>query len=235
MRIWGIADLHLSEAQPEGRDSYAVRWKDHVQKIRRNWEESVDRSDLVVLPGDISMAINHRSVQPDLEWLARLPGTKLISPGNHDRWWNDQNKVQSMFRPGQFALEGSAVEVAGVIVCGARGCSPEPDVPEIVVRRELASLDLALAQARAIRQPGQPLYVLWHYPPHDRRGRPGPVVDRLIEAQVTCCTFGHVHQLGQWSSLVLGMRDGIKYSCVAADAIGFRPLRLDTVAVTPRR
>ena len=44
--------------------------------------------DLVLIPGDLSMARNHRDLQPDLAWLDRLPGIKVVSPGNHDQWWN---------------------------------------------------------------------------------------------------------------------------------------------------
>ncbi len=235
MRIWGIADLHLSESTPEDRGQFAARWKDHAAKIAENWLRTVDRQDLVLIPGDISMAQNHRQLQPDLNWLERLPGTKVITPGNHDRWWNGLERIRPMLRSSQRALEGTAIEIGGVILCGTRGCSAEPDVSEELEAAQLQLLDASLAEGQAIRQPGQPLYVLWHYPPHDRRGHPGPVVDRLIDAQVTCCVFGHIHQLGQWSSLVQGVHHGVKYACVAADAIGFRPIRLDTARVVPRR
>ncbi len=33
----------------------------------------------------------------------------------------------------------------------------------------------------------------------------------------------------QWSVAVQGPVRGVRYHCVAADAIGFRPLRIDTV------
>jgi predicted phosphohydrolase len=235
MRVWGIADLHLSQANPERRGRFAARWADHALKIAAEWNQTVAREDLVVLPGDISMARNHRDLQPDLNWLESLPGTKVLSPGNHDAWWNGLERIRPMLRPSLQAVQGTAVEVGGVIVCGARGCSAEPGVAPDLERSELASLEAALAHARSLCQPGQPLFVLWHFPPHDRRGHAGPVVERLARAEATCCVFGHLHQLAQWASVVQGIQDGVKYACVAADAIGFRPIRLDGALVTPRR
>ena len=235
MRIWGIADLHLSQAQPESRGRFAGRWRDHAAKLAQNWIQTVARDDLVLLPGDLSMARNHRDLQPDLEWLERLPGTKVLSPGNHDGWWNRLERIEPMLRPTERAVQGSALGIGGVVVCGARGCSAEPGVDPDLERAELAALDSALAQGSSLRRPGQPLYVLWHFPPFDRLGQPGPAVERLTRAEATCCVFGHLHQLGQWASVVQGVHDGVRYACVAADAVGFRPIRLDTPRVTPRR
>ena len=89
MNVWAISDLHLSFGRPDRRDRYAARWRDHADKIDGRWREAVRPGDVVLLPGDLSMARNHRELQPDLEWLGALPGTKVLAPGNHDRWWND--------------------------------------------------------------------------------------------------------------------------------------------------
>src|SRR6516165_8135332 len=88
VNVWGISDLHLSFAVPERRERYAARWRDHASAIAQNWREVVQSGDVVFLPGDLSMARNHRDLQPDFEWLASLPGTKVLSRGNHDAWWN---------------------------------------------------------------------------------------------------------------------------------------------------
>jgi len=95
MTVWAIADLHLSFAHPDRRERYAGRWRDHAAKIEAGWREVVGPGDLVLLPGDLSMARNHRDLQPDLAWLDRLPGTKVLAPGNHDLWWNGAEKIRS--------------------------------------------------------------------------------------------------------------------------------------------
>ncbi len=116
----------------------------------------------------------------------------------------------------------------------------DPDEPPDPARlaasdRELALLDQALEHAATLREANEPLYVLWHYPPFDQHRRPGPVVERLEAAGVTACVYGHIHIQGQWSLAVQGEVRGVRYHCVAADAIGFRPLRLDRPAMASHR
>lgn len=231
MTVWAIADLHLSFARPDRRERYAERWRDHVAKIEREWRSVVRPTDLVLLPGDLSMARNHRDLQPDLNWLDRLPGTKVLAPGNHDHWWNDIEQIRPMLRKSLLAVDGDAVSTHGVVVCGARGAPvplEEEQDPKLIAASEeaLGKLDRALEQAAPLRAAGIPLYVLWHYPPFDQHRRPGPCVHRLEQAGVTTCLYGHLHIEGQWSLAVQGEVRGIRYQCVAADAIGFRPLRL---------
>lgn len=234
MIVWAIADLHLSFARPDRRERYAERWRDHVAKIEREWRLVVRPSDLVLLPGDLSMARNHRDLQPDLNWLDRLPGTKVLAPGNHDTWWNDVEKIRPMLRKSLLAVDGDAVKTHGVVVCGARGApvpledAETPESPTIIEasNRAMVTLDRALEQAAQLRVDQEPLYVLWHYPPFDQHRRPGPCVSRFEQAEVTACLYGHLHIQGQWSLAVQGDVRGVRYQCVAADAIGFRPLQL---------
>jgi predicted phosphohydrolase len=229
MTIWGIADLHLSFARPDRRERYAARWLDHATRIESEWRAVVRPEDLVLIPGDISMAAKHRDLQPDLAWLDRLPGTKVLSPGNHDRWWNSTETIRKMLRRTTLAVSGDAVRTHGVIVCGARGTPPvEPTTPEAVriSDRELESLDSSLAIAAGLRVEEEPVIVLWHYPPFDQNRRPGACVSRFESGGVTACVYGHLHAEGQWSSAVQGTVGGVRYHCVAADAVGFRPLRL---------
>jgi predicted phosphohydrolase len=236
MNVWAISDLHLSFARPERRERYAARWRDHAAKIERNWREAVRPGDLVLLPGDVSMARDHREVQPDLEWLERLPGTKVLGPGNHDRWWNGVAAVRRLLRRSLRAVEGDAVALGGVVVCGTLGVpapSSEPSATEqLALDRETEALQRALDRAAALRDdPARPLYVLRHFPPFDAHGRPGPWVEPMERARVTACVYGHLHTQSQWATAVQGYVRGVRYYCVAADAIGFRPLRLDTIAL----
>jgi predicted phosphohydrolase len=232
MDVWAIADLHLSQGN---RDRFAGRWRDHAEKIERAWRASVAPGDLVLLPGDLSMARNHREVQPDLAWLDRLPGTKVLAPGNHDVWWNGAAKVRPMLRRSLRSVGGDAIATHGVVVCGTRGAPAavdEPPGPAAAsdLARELEQLDRALAMAATLRQAGEPLFVLWHYPPFDQHRRPGPCVERLERAGATACVYGHLHIEGQWSLAVGGEVGGVRYACVPADAIGFRPLKIASLA-----
>jgi uncharacterized protein len=239
MNVWAISDLHLSFARPERRERYAARWRDHADRIATSWRQAVRPGDLVLLPGDLSMARNHREVQPDLEWLGALPGTKVLSPGNHDRWWNGAEPVRRLLRRAMIAVDGDAAETHGVVVCGTRGAPPPAveaeDADRSAADREVDALKRALEQAARLRPDReQPLYVLWHFPPFDAHGRAGPWVERFERAGVTACVYGHLHIQSQWSLAVQGVVRGVRYHCVAADALGFRPLRIDA-ASTPSK
>jgi predicted phosphohydrolase len=232
MNVWAISDLHLSFARPERRERFALRWRDHALRIEQNWREVVEASDVVLLPGDLSMARNHRDVQPDLAWLERLPGTKVLSAGNHDGWWNGVESIRPLLRSSLLAVGGDATTTHGVLVCGTAGIPVPFDSPtpseQLAIDREIGALDRALVKADEIRTRREmPLYVLWHYPPFDAHGRPGPCIERLERAGVTACVYGHLHIESQWPLAVQGTVRGVRYHCVAADAIGFRPLRIN--------
>src|SRR4051794_725183 len=151
MSIWAISDLHLSWARPDRRERFAERWRDHASKIENAWRATVRPEDLVLLPGDLSMARNHRDLQPDLAWIDRLPGTKVVSAGNHDLWWNNVEGIRPMLRGSQLAVGGDAVATPGVIVCGTLGASvPDDESPPEPSRaaaldREIQALDKALS------------------------------------------------------------------------------------------
>ncbi|MFO0950408.1 MAG: metallophosphoesterase [Isosphaeraceae bacterium] len=231
MSVWAISDLHLSFARPLRRERYAARWRDHANKIAEQWRATVSSADLVLLPGDLSMARNHRDLQPDLAWLDQLPGTKVIAPGNHDGWFNNVEAIRPMLRGSTLAVMGDALATHNAVVCGTRGVPAWSDeiTPERQAEtdREILALERALEAALALRQANEPLYVLWHYPPFDQFRRPGPCVERFEKAGVTACVYGHLHAMGQWTMAVQGVIRGIRYACVASDAIGFRPLRVD--------
>ena len=233
MNVWAISDLHLSNARPDGRDRFGVRWKDHADRLAAAWRGCVAREDLVLIPGDVSMARNHRDLQPDLHFLEGLPGLKVLAPGNHDAWWNSLARIRPMLRPSLRAVDGTAERVGGLVVAGARSTAvdreDDPDAPPdpAAVARALKGLDAALLAADALRErPDDPLVVLWHHPPFDAYGRPGPWVERFEAARVTACLYGHLHQERQWSTAVQGLHGSVRYQCVAADALAFRPIRV---------
>ena len=101
------------------------------------------------------MARNHRDLQPDLNWLEQLPGTKVLGPGNHDGWWNGVEKIRPMLRPSQLAVGGDAIATHGAIVCGARGEERLDDDPTPAQaaesEHELNALDTALLAAATLR------------------------------------------------------------------------------------
>ena len=214
-------------------------WLKNARKVAKHWAETVARHDVVLLPGDISSAKTHADVQRDLAWLSKRHGQcHVVSPGNHDHWFGRLNGVNRIFRPNQVAVDGNAIDLGPMIVAGARSVATPDDPAESATKsdpktdRAFESLKRSLEQAVALRQASgseKPIIVLWHHPPFDRWGRPDPVVELMTQAGVVACVFGHIHSQSQWQSVPQGIISGIKFACVAADSVGFRPRLLMTI------
>ncbi|MCK4504917.1 MAG: metallophosphoesterase, partial [Candidatus Aegiribacteria sp.] len=82
MRVFAIGDLHLSLSTDKPMDLFGDHWKDHHVHLEANWRKRISHNDLILLPGDLSWAMNLDEAEMDLEWLANLPGRKIILKGN---------------------------------------------------------------------------------------------------------------------------------------------------------
>ena len=59
MSLFVISDLHLDVLTNEkSMEVFGDKWKDYTKKIQKNWSAIVDENDTVVIPGDISWALN---------------------------------------------------------------------------------------------------------------------------------------------------------------------------------
>lgn len=87
MHIYAIGDLHLSgEPASKPMEVFGEHWRNHKEKVAANWQNTVTAQDTVIVCGDISWAMTLEEAAQDLDWLAQLPGRKLLLRGNHDYW-----------------------------------------------------------------------------------------------------------------------------------------------------
>src|SRR5690606_24767146 len=94
MRLFAIADPHLSRAQPKPMDVFGGNWEGHPQAFFDGWRETVGENDIVLVPGDVSWAMRLEDALLDLEDIAALPGRKVLLRGNHDYWWPTISKLR---------------------------------------------------------------------------------------------------------------------------------------------
>lgn len=234
MRIFAIADLHLSLAAEKPMDIFGLRWERHTEKIKENWQQTVQDEDLVIIAGDISWASNLTEVLPDLLFINDLPGSKILLRGNHDYWWQSLNKLKRLKQEEnllrlEFLQNDAFLLENKTVICGSRGWllpeDPEysADVDERIFKRELIRLKMSLDEAKKLQQEGFPLIAAMHYPPFVRTMDKNAFTDLLEEYRVTDCVFGHIHH--PWTKLKLDRQDirGIRYSLVACDQINFTP------------
>ena len=227
MRLFAIGDLHLSGGDDKPMDVFGPQWDRHFLRIQENWRRAVREEDTVLIPGDISWAMQLRDARADLEEIASLPGRKILCKGNHDYWWNSVSQVRAALPEGMTALQHSAADLGDAVVCGTRGWMiPTKDMPlseqdEKICRREAERLRLALEDA-AGRAGGRPLIVMTHYPPL-LSGETDTVFTELMEAfRVHTAVYGHLHGTGIQCGFT-GEHHGVRYHLVSCDSIGFSP------------
>ena len=74
MSIYAIGDLHLSGAVDKPMDMFGDNWINHATQIKNNWLNLIESKDTILIPGDISWAMNMEEAMIDLEFIHKLPG-----------------------------------------------------------------------------------------------------------------------------------------------------------------
>ncbi len=236
MSVFTIADLHLSTATDHPMDVFGARWQGYVDKIQKNWRAVVTDADTVILPGDISWAMNLATAREDLALLDALPGKKLIGKGNHDFWWETAAKLGRFFDENQFTtlsiLYNNAYVVEDLIVCGTRGWFLEEEKQQTVgevdfakIRnREVTRLKLSLDAAQALRcneHAESEIVVFLHFPPVWNGYVCREIVDLLKQYGVTRCYCGHIH--GVYNVPATETFEGIAFTLISSDFLQFTP------------
>lgn len=236
--IWAISDLHLSAARPKPMDIFGDRWRDHPQRIAAAWRARVHADDVVLIAGDVSWAMKLEDALPDLEWIAALPGRKVLSKGNHDYWWQRAGPLRPHLPPSISIVEASAVDVGEAVVCGTRGWVT-PDTPGFqeatdlrIYNRELGRLDRAIAAAQKLSDGAKPIIVMFHYPPFLDHG-PTEFSRRIGASGAAACIYGHLHRVHDWHIAQQGVIDGVFYQLTACDYLQFGPVAVRGLAQQP--
>ena len=86
MSVFAIGDLHLPGHEQKPMDVFGSHWDRHFETISENWRQKITDDDIVLIPGDISWAMQLDEAMDDLKAIGELPGTKLLLRGNHDYW-----------------------------------------------------------------------------------------------------------------------------------------------------
>lgn len=219
-RIWALADTHLSFARPKPMDIFGEHWRDHPAKIEKACRAVVAPDDLLLMPGDLSWATKRADAEPDLAWLAALPGIKVLCKGNHDYWWDSDKALDfSGLHDTPYLSDGGRVGVAGTRGWAHSDGSPlENAQAEKIIAREVARLSRRLEAIRDC-----PLKIaLIHYPPLD------VFAPLLKQHGVETVLYGHLHLNGRDYPLPEKWH-GLRALCVAADRLKFTPRLVATL------
>lgn len=221
MSIWTISDLHLSLGTDKPMDIFG--WNNHTERIRSAWTRLVKAEDTVVLPGDLSWALDIKDALPDFLFLDSLPGRKILLKGNHDLWWVTMKKNKTFFEENgiktiEFVYNNCAVS-EGYAICGTRGWLLEGgEADKKIIAREVGRLRRSLEAAKAT---GLPMLVFFHYPPAYAEERCEELIEILKEFNIKAVYHGHVH--GKGFNRAISEIDGIKLKLISCDCIDFTP------------
>ena len=226
MALYAIGDTHLSLSSGKPMDVFGGGWTGYVEKLKEGFSQ-IRPEDTVVLCGDLSWAMGLEEAREDFAFLNALPGKKLLMKGNHDYWWNTAAKMERFFQENGFTtfqlLHNNCHFYGDIALCGTRGWFYEEDREghgTKIFNRELIRLEASL-KAGGEREK----FCFLHYPPLYQGYRCEEILELLSRYGVKLCCYGHLHGYSHRLA-VTGSQEGVEFRLVAADYVGFRPVRL---------
>lgn len=227
MAVFAIGDLHLPGGDDKPMNVFGAHWEGHFDRIRADWRQKVAQEDIVLIPGDISWAMQTEQALPDLLAIGELPGKKVLLRGNHDYWWCGITRLREILPKGMYAVQNDAMALDGVVICGTRGWTlPGSDAKaedEKIYSRELMRMVMSLERAKALK--GDRLIVMCHYPPLGEGGARTRLSELLEKYMPDDVVYGHLHG-ASLRGAVTGLIGGIRYHCVSCDGLNFKVYRL---------
>lgn len=244
MSIYGLSDLHLSFNKSV--DLYRIHpdedinkpmdifgWNQHYIRIRDNWLKTIQAEDTVLIPGDISWALRIEQAKHDFNWIAQLPGKKVLSPGNHCYYAQSKKKVREALPEGLAWIDADYILVEEYVVVGTRGWilpgDPyfQPETDQRIYNRQVGRLKLAL-EAAHLAYPNRPIIAMLHYPPLTAKVNDSDFFQVMKAYHVKLCIYGHLHGEAAQEAIE-GNIEGIELRLVACDALQFCPLPLSSI------
>ena len=207
---------------------FGTRWDNHEEKILTNWQNTVSPDDVVLIAGDISWETYVSNAVADFDFINKLNGTKIITKGNHDYWWETLSKLNKFLTENNFNtikfLHNTNVVFGDVCVTGTKGYPETEGIPTAEdekkrYNREILRLENAVSEAK--KTDAKKTIVMLHYPP----GTDSEFARILKEAQVDYCIYGHLH--GAYYGAVTNANvGGVEYRLTSCDYLKFQPIEI---------
>ena len=252
MSIYAIGDLHLSLNKEKPMEIFGLNWKNHEQKIKENWEKTVSKDDLVLLPGDFSWEMHLKDMYEDFKFLNDLPGRKLLLKGNHDYWWTTLAKMREFVEENKFSnidfVYNNSYLFEDKIIAGTRGWAlNDTDNGIKMNHREEERLKISLKSG--VESFGdKEIICLMHYPPivteeenqESSQKKENNKIDNqkniklkisnyvqiMKEYNVRTCLYGHLHGESH-NEAFEGVIENINFKLVSSDYLDFKLYKVE--------
>lgn len=223
MKIFAISDLHMSAANPKPMTIFGSDWNDYLDKIAMDWNKKVSDEDIVLIAGDISWAMTLEDGLKDFDYFKKLPGKKVLIKGNHDFWWKSISKIRSEVPENCYLIQNDAIKLGKFVFCGSRGwITPgSPDYcedDEKIYLREAERLKMAFSCAEKLKQEGDKLISLLHYPPFNVKRESSLFTEIFEKNSVDAVVYGHLHGKDVRADKKL-VKNGITYYLTSCDIV----------------
>ena len=223
MKIYAISDLHISTNTDKPMDVFGGNWIGYLDKIRADWQEKVTDEDLVLIGGDISWAMTLEDALKDIAEFSCLKGKKVMIKGNHDYWWSSIMRIRDNLPENLIALQNDSIKIGNAVICGSRLWSV-PGSPNFteqdnkIYLREGERLKLSLKSAQKIKEDGDKLIALVHFPPFNVKRESTLFTDIFEEYGVDTVIYGHLHGKDARADKLV-IKNGIKYYLTSCDLV----------------
>ncbi len=230
MKIFSISDLHLSGRSEKPMDIFGAGWENHFERIKADWLKKVGDDDIVLICGDVSWGLSFEDGLYDLNSLKGLTGKKVFIRGNHDYWWNGITKLRAAAPDDSFYfLQNDCLKFGDIVICGSRGwtCPGSGDYTENdekLYLREVERFKLCFKQVEKVREEGDKLIVMIHYPPYSLKVRDTLFMRLFSEQRADKVVFGHIHGAAYFP--LRQVIDGTEYILTSCDKTGFTVQRI---------
>lgn len=229
MAIYAISDLHLSFNTDKPMDVFG--WNNYEEKIRADWKNKVTENDLVLLTGDFSWEMKLNNTYKDFEYLARLPGKKLLLKGNHDYWWTTLKSMRTFLEEKNIKnidfIYNNSYEFENNIITGTRGWNLDTETKEDekIKNREVIRLENSIKEGMEKFGEGKKIIACMHYPPILKDNKNNAFTQTLEKYNVNYCIYGHLHGKSQ-SNVIEGLYNNIEYKMVSCDYTDFKLIKI---------
>ena len=227
MSLFAIGDLHLALSVDKPMDVFGSVWKNHVKKIEKYWYKKVKADDTVVVTGDHSWGKNLAQCEKDLDFIASLPGRKILLRGNHDMFWDAKKTKQlnDLFDGRLLFLQNNFYNYEDYALVGTKGyCYEGKDSYEHFEKIRDRELERLRASFETAKENGYEKYIVFlHYPPTSIGEMESPFTKLAEEYGGEHVIYSHCHGEERYQDSFLGEVNGIMYRLVSSDYLRFKP------------
>lgn len=197
-----------------------------------------------MIAGDISWGHNFDECEPDMAYIADLPGRKIITRGNHDMFWDAKKTAALNARyAGKLAfLQNNYYTYRDYALVGTKGFTFEGPFyldrrgrivgwdeereahAKKLVEREIERLEASFAAAEA---DGYRKFIMFlHYPPTSILEDESPFTRAAEAHRAEQVVYAHIHGESRFHDSLIGEKNGVLYSLVSGDFLKWTPKKI---------